>query len=480
MRADMLIDGKWTRGKSTTTFSTRNPASGEVIAELPEANAADVDDAVEAAARAFSSPQWAALLPAARARVLLKVADLIEEHAEELARLETSDQGQPLWVSAGFSVPNLVEHFRYYAGWATKITGVTGGVSVPDADYRTRREPIGVCALITPWNFPLMILGWKLAPALACGNTVVIKPAEQTPLSTLRLAELIELAGVPAGVVNVVTGGAQAGKALVRHPKVGKISFTGSTEVGREIAETAGRALKKVSLELGGKSPSIIAADADVDSAIEANLIGGLLNSGQVCAAYTRYYVDRVRADEFAEKLAGAAASMTVGPGLAEATQLGPLVSESHLQRVQNYVRIGQDEGAQLLTGGERLDGDLANGYFLRPAVFAQVSQHMRIAREEIFGPVLSVLAYDDPEELASLANDTEYGLAAAIWSRDLKTANRLANQVKAGTVWINMGPTPDAAAAWGGMKRSGLGREMGWAAVEAFTEVKSIWTSLA
>jgi acyl-CoA reductase-like NAD-dependent aldehyde dehydrogenase len=278
----MLIGGKWTAGIGSSAFATRNPATGTVLAEVPEGTSADVDAAVEAASEAFSAPEWAGLVPSARARLLLDIADLIDKHADELARLETTDQGQPLAVSSHISVPNLAEHFRYYAGWATKITGITASVSIPDVAYRTRREPLGVCALITPWNFPLMILGWKLAPALAAGNTVVIKPAEQTPLSTLRLAELIEQAGLPAGVVNVVTGGPSTGQVLVRHPKVAKISFTGSTGAGREIAAEAGRALKKVSLELGGKAPSIIAADADIDAVIEGNILGGLLNSGQV------------------------------------------------------------------------------------------------------------------------------------------------------------------------------------------------------
>ncbi|NKQ51461.1 aldehyde dehydrogenase [Amycolatopsis sp. K13G38] len=476
MRTDMYINGKWTGGSAT--FPTHNPATGEVIAELPAATPSDVDAAVGAAADAFA--EWAAMLPAQRARLLLKVADLLEQRADEFARLETTDQGQPLAISAGFSVPNAVEHFRYYAGWVTKITGLTAPLSVPDVDYRTRREPLGVCGLITPWNFPLMILVWKLAPALATGNTVVIKPAEQTPLTTLLLAEVLEQAGIPAGVVNVVTGGPEVGKALVRHPKIAKISFTGSTAVGREIAAEAGRALKKVSLELGGKAPSIIAADADIDAVIEGNLMSGLLNSGQVCAAATRFYVDRERSDEFAEKMAGAAGSMTLGSGLDETAQLGPVVSLEQLEQIDSYVRIGKEEGAQLLAGGSRADGELAGGYFYRPTVFGNVTQDMRIAREEIFGPVLTVLPYDDPEELAVRANDTDYGLAAYIWSRDIGTANRLAHQVKAGTVWINMPPLLDAGAAWGGMKSSGLGREMGWEAIEAFTEVKSIWTSLA
>ncbi|QKZ17169.1 aldehyde dehydrogenase family protein [Streptomyces chartreusis] len=478
MRTDMLIDGEWIAG-SGDAFTSVNPATGEVLAELREANEADVDAAVQAAARAFASPEWSGLLPAARAKLLLRVADLLEEHADEIAALETRDQGQPLNVSAGFSVPNAVEHFRYYAGWVTKITGVTAPLSIPDVDYRSRREPLGVCGLITPWNFPLMILVWKLAPALATGNTVVIKPAEQTPLSTLRLAELIEEAGVPAGVVNVVTGGPEAGKALVRHPLVKKISFTGSTAVGREIGAECGRTLKKVSLELGGKAPSVIAADADIDAAVQGNLLGGLLNSGQVCAAYTRFYVDAKRHDEFAEKLAGAAGSLRLGNGLDPEVHLGPLVSAEQVAQAAHYVALGKEEGAELLTGGNRPDGDLANGFFYEPTVFAGVKQGMRIAREEIFGPVLSVMPYEEPEELVQLANDSEYGLAAAVWSRDIGTANRLAHQVKAGTVWINMMQGLDAGAAWGGMKSSGIGREMGWEAIEAYTEVKSIWTSL-
>jgi acyl-CoA reductase-like NAD-dependent aldehyde dehydrogenase len=480
MSAQMLIDGQWTDSSDGRTFETVDPATGEVLALVPEGTAADVEAAVAAAAKAFESAEWAGMLPAARARLLWRIADLIEEHADELARLETRDQGQPFGVSSTISVPNAIEHFRYYAGWATKLHGVTVPLSIPGVDYRNRREPLGVCGLITPWNFPLMIAAWKLAPALVTGNTVVLKPAEQTPLSTLRLAELCMEAGVPAGVINVVTGGPAVGQAIVRHPEVAKVSFTGSTEVGREIGAEAGRRLARVSLELGGKAPSIIAPDADIDAILEGNIMGGLLNCGQVCAAYTRFYVDHRRADEFADKMAGIVSGMKLGNGLDPTTVLGPLVSQDQLDRVDRYVRAGVAEGAALLTGGARSGGDLERGFFYQPTVFAGVEDSMTIAREEIFGPVLSVIPYEDPAELVGRANDTDYGLGAVIWSSDIRTANRLAHEIKAGTVWINMPPFLDAAAPWGGMKASGIGREMGWEGILSYTEVKSIWTSLA
>jgi aldehyde dehydrogenase (NAD+)/betaine-aldehyde dehydrogenase len=480
MTAQMLIDGEWTESSGGRTFETVDPATGEVLALVPEGTAADVESAVAAAAKAFESSDWAGMMPAARARLLWRIADLIEEHAEELARLETRDQGQPFGISSAISVPNAIEHFRYYAGWATKLHGVTVPLSIPGVDYRSRREPLGVCGLITPWNFPLMIAAWKLAPALVTGNTVVLKPAEQTPLSTLRLAELCIEAGVPAGVINVVTGGPEVGQAIVRHPQVAKISFTGSTEVGREIGSVAGGRLARLSLELGGKAPSIIAPDADIDAILEGNIMGGLLNCGQVCAAYTRFYVDHRRADEFAEKLAAIASGMKLGNGLDPTTVLGPLVSQEQLDRVDRYVRAGVAEGATLLTGGARAGGDLERGFFYQPTVFAGVDDSMTIAREEIFGPVLSVIPYEDPAELSGRANDTEYGLGAVIWSRDIGTANRLAHEIKAGTVWINLPPFLDAAAPWGGMKASGVGREMGWEGILSYTDIKSIWTSLS
>ncbi|MEV4189015.1 aldehyde dehydrogenase family protein, partial [Streptosporangium canum] len=421
----------------------------------------------------------AGMTAAARARMLWRVADLVEEHADELAELETRDNGQPLAVAGGVTVPGAAEHFRYFAGWCTKIEGSVVPVSFPDTLHYTRREPVGVCALITPWNFPLMLAAWKLAPALACGNTVIIKPAEQTPLSTVMLVELMERAGFPPGVVNLLTGGPATGAALAEHSGVDKVSFTGSTEVGRKLVHASAGNLKRLTLELGGKTPSIIAADADIDAAVAGNVQGALFNSGQVCAAYARFYVDRRRADEFTEKMAAAAAALVLGPGLDPASQLGPLVSEEHLAKVDAHVRGARDEGAELVTGGRRAGGRLAEGFFYEPTVFAGVTDEMAIAREEVFGPVIPVLAYDDPDEIVERANDSAYGLAASVWTRDLSTAHRLAAKVRAGAVFINMIHVPDAATTWGGFKASGWGREMGPYAIDAYTEIKGVWTHL-
>jgi aldehyde dehydrogenase (NAD+)/betaine-aldehyde dehydrogenase len=474
----LLVGGEWRT--SEASFATLNPATGTTLAHVSAASADDVDAAVAAARAAMRSPEWTGLSRPALARMLWRLADLVEAHADELARLETLDNGQPYGVSRHVNVAGTAEHFRYYAGWVTKIQGATAAVGNPDVFHYTRREPVGVCALILPWNFPLMITSWKLAPALACGNAVIVKPAEQTPLTAIRLAELTVEAGFPPGVVNLLTGGPEVGRRLAAHPGVDKVSFTGSTEVGRDIVRATAANLTRVTLELGGKTPMIVARDADIDAAVAGAVDGALFNSGQVCAAYARFYVDSVRADEFVSKVAERASAMRLGPGLEESTQLGPLVTEEHLDTVDGHVRRAVTEGAELVTGGRRAGGALSAGYFYEPTVFAGVRDDMALAREEVFGPVIPVLTYDDPDELVDRANDTDFGLAASIWTRDLATAHRMAAAVRAGAVFVNMLHVPDPAAPWGGFKASGLGREMGEYALDAYTEVKGVFVNLA
>src|SRR5271157_2519679 len=476
--AKLLINNKWVDAASGKTFPTINPSTGEVIAQVAEADAADVDKAVAAARAAFERGAWRKMSAAGRGVLMNKLADLIEKHADELAQLEALDNGKPYHVARAADLPLTIACYRYYAGWADKIQGKTIPVQGRYFSY-TKHEPVGVVGQIIPWNFPLLMQAWKLGPALAAGCTVVLKPAEQTPLSALRVGELIEEAGFPMGVVNIVTGlGETAGAALAAHPGVDKVAFTGSTEVGRLIVQAAGRSnLKKVTLELGGKSPNIVLADADLTAAIPGAAGAIFFNHGQCCCAGSRLYVQKSIYDEVVEGVAHLAREIRLGSGFDAATEMGPLVSQEQLERVCGYIDAGVRDGAQLLTGGKRAG---ERGYFVEPTVFAGTQQSMKIVQEEIFGPVVAAMPFDDPDEVLSLANDSTYGLAAAIWTRDVTKAHRLARRLKAGTVWINCYNIFDAALPFGGYKESGWGREMGQAAVELYTETKAVTTRLA
>ncbi|PHX66663.1 MAG: betaine-aldehyde dehydrogenase [Actinobacteria bacterium] len=479
--SQMLIDGDWTAASSGATSNAFNPATGGVITTFPEASIADVNMAVSAARRAYESDEWQLMSPDARGRILWKISELIERDATMLSEIETENQGQTLIISRFVTVQLAAEVFRYYAGWCTKIEGRVSSVSIPNTLHYTRREPIGVVGLITPWNFPLAIAAWKLAPALACGNAVILKPAEQTPLSTLHLARLCVEAGLPSGILNCITGGPEVGKAMVSHPEIDKISFTGSTEVGQEIVKAASRDLKRVSLELGGKAPSIITKDADIDAAVIGNLQGALFNTGQACGAYTRFFVDKARGDEFTEKIARAAAGLKVGAGKEPDTELGPLISQEQIDRVAHYVSSGIEQGATLVSGGKRsIVSGYEGGFFFEPTIFSNVRDDMTIAKDEIFGPVLSIMTYGDEEEIVARANDTNFGLAAVVWTQDLVSAHSLAHRIHAGTVFINQLPLIDPGGSWGGFGMSGWGREMGSFAIDEFTESKGVFVNLA
>lgn len=476
----LLINGEWVDAANGDTFETVNPATGEVLAQVAAAGEEDVNQAVQAARNAFENPAWRGMSGVQRGDLLWKIADLLEKYATELAELETLDNGKPVNVAQRVDVMQAAKHFRYYAGWASKIEGSTIPVSFPNQLVYTVREPMGVVGLIIPWNFPLLMAAWKLAPALAAGNTCILKPAEETPLTALRLGEILIEAGLPAGVVNILTGhGVPTGAAISAHPGVDKVAFTGSTEVGRKIMEAAAKSnLKRVSLELGGKSPNVIFADADMSRAPKGATWAVFSNAGQECVAGSRLFVERPVYQQVLDGLAAEAQKIRVGSGFNK-VHLGPLVSETQLSRVMGYISNGRASGAEVVTGGERLGGELANGYFLPPTIFAHENDSLQIVQEEIFGPVVAVTAFDDWDELVSRANNTPYGLAAGVWTRDISKAHRFAHAVQAGTVWINQYGLIDAAAPFGGYKESGFGREMGKDALELYTQVKTVWVNL-
>jgi phenylacetaldehyde dehydrogenase len=476
----MLINGKWVEAASGKTFPTYNPATGEVLSHVAEGDREDIDRAVKAARAAFEKGPWAKISPSERGRMMWRLADLIEKHTEEFAQLESLDNGKPLKIARIADLPLAVDHFRYYAGWATKIEGNTIPMGLArQGSYHayTVREPVGVVGQIIPWNFPLLMAAWKLGPALATGCCVVLKPAEQTPLTALRLGELIAEAGFPDGVVNIVPGyGETAGAALAAHMDVDKIAFTGSTEVGKLIVHAATGNLKKVSLELGGKSPNIVMDDADLETAIPGASMAIFFNQGQCCCAGSRLFVEKKIFDKVVDGISQAASKIRVRPGLDPESDLGPLVSEEQLNRVCGYLESGIKEGAKATAGGSR-DGD--KGYFVKPTVLVNTNDNMKVVKEEIFGPVVTATPFSDMNEIVSRANDTVYGLAAGVWTRDVKKAHAVASKLKAGTVWINCYNVFDAALPFGGYKQSGWGREMGHEVLKNYTEVKSVCSAL-
>jgi phenylacetaldehyde dehydrogenase len=474
----LLINGEWVEARSGKTLAVFDPATGKEIGRVAEAGSEDVDRAVAAARAAFEAGPWQEMLPVAREALLWKLADLIEQHAGEFAEIESLDNGKTRFMASIIDVPGSRDYFRYMAGWATKIEGTTMQTSiggVPGAKFHTyvAREPVGVVAQIVPWNFPLAMAAWKLAPALAAGCTCILKPAEQTPLSALRLGELIREAGFPPGVVNILTGlGETTGAALVAHPGVDKIAFTGSTEVGKIINKSATDTLKRVSLELGGKSPVIVLPDANVDAVIGGAAMAIFFNSGQVCTAGSRLYVHSSIFDRVVDGLSAAAGEIRLGPGLDQATQMGPLVSKEQQERVLGYIESGRKQGAAVVAGGEAPSHP---GYYVQPTVLVNVRPEMRVVREEIFGPVLVAQRFDQLDEVVKAANDSPYGLGASIWSNNLSAVHRLIPRIKAGTVWVNCHNMVDPNMPFGGFKQSGIGREHGRVAMHMYTELKSV-----
>ncbi len=471
-----FIGGKWVDSASGKTFETIHPATEEVIAEVAEGDAEDIDAAVDAAREAFDHGPWSKMDARDRGRLMYRFADLLEEEADELAGLETLDNGKPIRDSRGADIPLVIDTIRYYAGWADKLQGSTIPVRGDHLCY-TRREPVGVVGQIIPWNFPALMAAWKWGPALATGCTIVMKPAEQTPLSCLRMAKLAQEAGIPDGVINVVPGyGPTAGAALVKHPGVDKIAFTGEGTTAKIIQKAAAETVKRLTFELGGKSPNVIFADADMDAAIAGAHFGLYFNQGQCCCAGSRVFVEDSVHDQFVERLAGMNADRVVGDPFDPETQQGPQVDKDQFDKIMKYVGYGKQDGAECVTGGKRFG---EQGYFIEPTLFTGVTDDMRIATDEIFGPVMSVLKFSDAEEAAERANKTIFGLAAAVWTRDISKAHRFAAKVRAGTVWVNCYDAFDAAAPFGGFKQSGLGRELGAAGLDAYSELKTVTIKL-
>jgi acyl-CoA reductase-like NAD-dependent aldehyde dehydrogenase len=474
----LLIDGEWRDATGGKTLEVVNPATEEVIATVPSATREDVDAAVRAARAALDGP-WAKLSARERGGLIWKLGERLMARADEVARLETQHNGKPISESRQIEIPAAAECLQYYAGWADKIHGETIPVKGNHLTY-TLREPVGVVAAIVPWNFPLLLATWKVAPALACGNTVVLKPASQTPLTALALGEIAIEAGFPPGVVNVVTGpGGSVGQAIVEHPGIDKIAFTGDTSTGRQIMRSSADTLKKITLELGGKSPNIVFPDADLEAAIRGATVGIFYGKGEVCAAGSRLLVDRSIKDEFVDKLAARTKKLAPGDPMDPKTRLGAIASRSQMERVLGYIDTARKEGARLVAGGARADIGTGKGYFLQPTVFDGVTPDMTIAREEIFGPVLATIDFADVDEAIARANDSIYGLAAAVWTRDIKKAHYVARRLQAGTVWVNTYNVYDTAASFGGYKQSGFGREMGMHALEHYTQVKTVWVDL-